>query len=267
MLDWFYFNLFNMFNLTILLLFLLKSRLNNFLNFWIRNCFLNFLPRNNFFYFFNIFLMKLLLKEYFFRFFFQRHTLVAGRDWHKFWLFNLFDFNEFLFFCFHFFNFLNSIKGNDFLLFSPLFGFWLLFRFGVRFVFFLALNANMKFSFLSVHPCKESKHLIPNVIGHPKRMLRISISVKFSIFKFLIQELALPNWMSVIFDVINQQSGHEKPSKPLNASTNWSIHNQTFSDRGVFVNCIEYGCSSLGMSKHSIICFIVQRFKNLFEHF
>ena len=72
--------------------------------------------------------------------------------------------------------------------------------------------------------------------------------------------------MAIIFDIIDQKSWQRKFSESLDVSANWALHYQKLSDCWVFVDSIEYCSSSLRMTKHGKISFIVESLKNFLEH-
>jgi len=112
---------------------------------------------------------------------------------------------------------------------------------------------------------EEAQHFIPDVIGDPERMKRSSVCIELCLHQLFEKELALPNRVTVIFNVIDQESRQWKFSKPLYISAYWSIHHQKLSDSGGFINSIKYRCSSLRMSEHGIVALIVQGCQDLSE--
>lgn len=58
------------------------------------------------------------------------------------------------------------------------------------------------FSIVSIFT-EKTQHFIPYIIRHPISVLRITISIKLWISQLFIQKLSLPNWMSIIFNIIN----------------------------------------------------------------
>jgi len=53
---------------------------------------------------------------------------------------------------------------------------------------------------------EEAQHFIPDVIGDPERMKRSSVCIELCLHQLFEKELALPNRVTVIFNVIDQES-------------------------------------------------------------
>lgn len=141
--------------------------------------------------------------------FFLKWLCVRGRMFpggygHQLWSFNLFNLNQFHYLRLFFLNFLAFIHREVLDLFPTLFGQWLRFRLRIGFVFPVSLDCKMQFSFFSVHPWEEADHLLPNVVGDPEGMVWGTVCIKLSVFEFLIEKLALPNGVPIIFDIVYQ---------------------------------------------------------------
>ena len=75
----------------------------------------------------------------------------------------------------------------------------------------------------------------------------------------------MPNRMSIIFYIINEQCWNWKPSKTLNISANRPVHHKELCNTWILKNCVENGCSTLRMAKHCEIWSIVEPLQNLLE--
>ena len=124
----------------------------------------------------------------------------------------------------------------------------------------------MRFSFHFVLFREEIQHFFPDMIRDPIRMLRASVCIKFSLCKFFVQKLSLPNGMSIILNIIDQQGWQWKLSKSLNVATDRPIHHQKLSYFRIFMNCIENSRTSLGVTKHGKVSLVVQSLKDFLEH-
>ena len=102
----------------------------------------------------------------------------------------------------------------------------------------------------------ELKHFLPDVVGHPVWIHRLAVGVQLGILQLLVEQLSLPDGVSVVLDVVDEESGNLKLSKSLDVSTDWSIHQQKLCYRWVLVHCMEDGRSSLRVSEHGKVTFV-----------
>lgn len=76
----------------------------------------------------------------------------------------------------------------------------------------------------------------------------------------------MPDRVSVILYVIDEQSRKGKASEALDVSADWPIHHQKISDGGLLEDCIEDGSSSLRVAQHSEVALILQSHQYFLEH-
>lgn len=96
-------------------------------------------------------------------------------------------------------------------------------------------------------------------------MLRAAISIQLCVFELFVQKFPLPNRMSIVFNVIDEQSWYFKLPKPLYVATDRPVHNQKLGDIGILVGCIEDSSSPLRVPKHSEVVLVVEGREDFLE--
>lgn len=97
-------------------------------------------------------------------------------------------------------------------------------------------------------------------------MCGVFVGVKLCVFQLFVELLPLPDRVSVVLYVIDQQSRKGKASEALDVSADWSIHHQKISDGRLLEDCIEDGSSSLRVTQHSEVVLIPQSHQYFLEH-
>ena len=72
--------------------------------------------------------------------------------------------------------------------------------------------------------------------------------------------------MSIILNVINEKSWNRELVESLDVSTDRSIHKEKLGQRGLFIDRIKNGCSSLRVAQHREIWVVSEIGQDLFEH-
>lgn len=73
--------------------------------------------------------------------------------------------------------------------------------------------------------------------------------------------------MSIVLDIVYQQSRNAKSTETLDISADRPVHYQELSQAGLFEDSIEDSSATLRMSKHGKIILVIERAQDLLEKF